>query len=73
MFCDKCDNSMKRISTESNRTKEVWRCRKCGYQEDLTLYPPAPKKAKKKWNTQPQSPQAAEYSHCSASEWEEEP
>lgn len=40
MFCMECkeDHPMKFIITESNKEKEVWRCRKCGYQEELEMW-----------------------------------
>jgi len=39
MLCKDCDNhSMKFLITESNKEKEVWKCMKCGYKEEFTLW-----------------------------------
>ena len=45
MFCNKCDHRMKFLITESNKEKEVWKCMKCGYKEEVKLWD-NPKKKK---------------------------
>jgi len=39
MICKDCDkHSMKFLITESNKEREVWKCMKCGYKEELPLW-----------------------------------
>jgi DNA-directed RNA polymerase subunit M/transcription elongation factor TFIIS len=52
MFCNECNHHLKRLITESNREKEVWKCMRCGHKEELELWQD-PSKIKRKRNKRP--------------------